>query len=241
MAQYRFNWAAYARGMSQIISVEFMVVSVSFLGFGALIRDSQLDIFQGLLLSASIWALPGQVVMVSLLEEGAGVLTIALAVSLTAVRLLPMVVSILPLVDDTGSPRWLKYLLSYFVSISVWVLANRRLLSIEKSERLAWLMGVASTFWIAMIGVTAVGYHLANFLPVLLSTCLVFITPTFFFIALFTTARMRMDYLALGFGAALGLTLYFIVPEYDFLLAGIIGGTAAYYLGRTRKKTGSAE
>jgi len=168
MAQYHFNWAAYARGMSQVISVEFLVVSVSFLGFGALIRDSQLDIFQGMLLSASVWALPGQVVMVSLLEEGAGVWTIALAVSLTAVRLLPMVVSILPVVNYPGSPRWLKYLLSYFVSISVWVLANRRLLSIEKSDRLAWLLGVASTFWTLMICVTAIGYHLANFLPILL-------------------------------------------------------------------------
>jgi len=212
-----------------------MVVSFSFLGFGALIRDSQLNIFHGILLSGSVWALPGQVVMVSLLEEGAALLTIAVAVSLTAVRLLPMVVSLLPVIHCPHTPRWLNYLLSYFVSISVWVLANRKLLEIERPERLAWLLGVATTFWFIMLGVTVLGYHLSHLLPPILSTCLVFVTPTFFFISLFTSARIAMDYLAISAGTILGPVLYFIIPEFDFLLAGIIGGTVAYFLGRSKR------
>jgi len=45
-----------------------------------------------------------------------------------------------------------------------------------------------------------------------------------------------MDYLALGAGTVLGPILYFIIPQFDFLLAGVIGGTAAYFLGRARQR-----
>ena len=86
-----------------------------------------------------------------------------------------------------------------------------------------------------MLAVTFAGYYLSHFLPPILAACLVFITPTFFFISLFTAARMRVDYLALGAGTLLGPVLYLVIPEFDFLLAGIIGGTAAYFLGRTVK------
>ena len=235
MAKYQFNWAAYAKGMSQVISVEFLVLSVSFLGFGAFIRDSQLDVFHGMFLTGAVWALPGQVVLVNLLQEGAAWLTIAVAVSLTAIRFLPMMVSMLPLVNQPGTPRWQLYLLSYFVSISVWVLANRHLHSIEKPQRLPWLMGVGTIFWAAMLGVIVAGYHLAGFLSPLMSISLVFLTPTFFYISLFATARMAMDFAALAAGTILGPVLYFIIPQFDFLLAGLIGGTAAYFFGRTRK------
>ncbi len=236
MARYHFNWAAYIKGLSQVISIEFLVLSVSFLGFGAFIRDSQFDIFHGMFLTGVIWALPGQVVLVNLVQEGAVWLTIAVAVSLTAIRFLPMMVSMLPLVNNPGTPRWLLYLLSYFVSISVWVLAHRHLHNIEKSERLPWLMGVGTIFWAAMLGVIVIGYHLAGFLPPLLSISLVFLTPTFFYISLFATARIVMDYLALAAGTILGPALYFIIPQFDFLLAGVIGGTVAYYLGRLHNK-----
>jgi predicted branched-subunit amino acid permease len=236
MAHYRFNWAAYVKGMSQVASFEFLVLSVSFLGFGAFIRDSQLDIFHGMFLTGAIWALPGQVVLVNLLQEGAAWLTIAVAVSLTAIRFLPMMVSMLPLVNHPGTPRWLLYLLSYFVSISVWVLANRHLHNVERPERLPWLMGVGSVFWAAMLGVIVIGYHLGGFLPPLLSISLVFLTPTFFYISLFSGARIAMDYLALGVGTLLGPVLYFIVPQFDFLLAGVVGGTVAYFLGRVHRK-----
>jgi len=230
MAHYRFNWAAYVKGMCQVASFEFMVLSVSFLGFGAFIKDSQLNVFHGIFLTGAIWALPGQVVLVNLLQEGAAWLTIAIAVSLTAIRFLPMMVSMLPLVNHPGTPRWLLYLLSYFVSISVWVLANRHLHTVERSQRLPWLMGVGTVFWAAMLGVIVIGYYLANFLPPLLAISLVFLTPTFFYISLFATARIVMDYLALAAGTILGPVFYFVVPQFDFLLAGLIGGTAAYFL-----------
>ena len=241
MAKYQFNWAAYAKGMSQVISIEFLVLSVSFLGFGAFIRDAQLDVFHGMFLTGAIWALPGQVVLVNLLQEDAVWLTIAVAVSLTAIRFLPMMVSMLPLVNHPGTPRWLLYLLSYFVSISVWVLANRHLHKVEKSQRLSWLMGVGTIFWAAMLGVIVVGYYLAGFLPPLLSISLVFLTPTFFYISLFATARVAMDFLALAAGTILGPILYFIIPQFDFLIAGVVGGTAAYFFGRVRRKQGLQE
>lgn len=235
MAQYRFNWAAYVKGMGQVISFEFLVLSVSFLGFGALVGNSQLEIFHAMLMTGIVWALPGQVVLVSLLEEGAAPLTIVVAVTLTAVRLLPMVVSMLPQVNSPGTPVWILYLLSYFVAISVWVLANRALPSMARTERLAWLLGAASTFWTTMLVVVAIGYHLAGYLPTILATCLVFITPTFFFVSLFSAARMRVDYLALAAGTILGPVFYLVIPEFDFLVAGIVGGTVAYFLGRVGK------
>lgn len=239
MARYQFDWSAFRTGMTKVVSMEFLVLCLSFIGFGALIRDSVFDLSHGIFMSLFIWAMPGQVVMVNLLQEGAAPLTIALAVTLTAVRLMPMVIALLPLLRTKNTPRWLNYVVAYFIAITMWILANRHMHEVEREQRLPWLLGVGVAFLSSVAVVVTIGYYLAGFLPPVLAMCVVFITPLFFFISLVSAAKVRMDYLALIFGVVLGPIFYVIIPEFDLLIAGVLGGTIAYFLGRGQRLKGS--
>ncbi|MEO0729455.1 MAG: AzlC family ABC transporter permease, partial [Pseudomonadota bacterium] len=61
-------------------------------GFGALAVDAGVTLELSLLMSVIFFALPAQVVLIDELARGASVLVVALAVSVTAIRLLPMAV-----------------------------------------------------------------------------------------------------------------------------------------------------
>ena len=241
MARYIFDWAAFRTGMKQVASIEFLVLCVSFIGFGALIHDSQLELAHGIFMSVFIWAMPGQVVLLNMLQEGAAPLAIALAVTLTAVRLMPMVMAVMPLLRTENSPRWLNYCVAYFIAITMWILSNRCMGDIERPKRLPWLLGVGVAFLSSVIVVTTIGYHLAGVLPPVLAMCVVFITPLFFFTSLLAAAKIRMDYMALVFGCALGPIFYVLIPEFDLLIAGVSGGTIAYFLGRHARENGQGE
>lgn len=238
MARYIFDWAAFRAGMKQVASMEFMVLCVSFIGFGALIHDSQLELAHGIFMSVFIWAMPGQVVLLNMLQEGAAPLAIALAVTLTAVRLMPMVMSVMPLLRADNTPRWLNYCVAYFIAITMWILANRCMHDIDRPKRMPWLLGVGVAFLASVTVVTSIGYHLAGFLPPVLGMCVVFITPLFFFTSLLVAAKLRMDYLALVAGCVLGPIFFVLIPEFDLLIAGVSGGTLAYFLGRNARAAG---
>ena len=86
-----YFWHGVRRG----VGVPLIVLSASFLGFGALIRESNLELIHGILSTVTGWALPGQVALVELYAVGAPLAVIALAVGLTNARLLPMTVTLM--------------------------------------------------------------------------------------------------------------------------------------------------
>ena len=78
--------------------------------------------FETLFASALIWALPAQVILIGALASGAGVAAALVAVSLSSIRLLPMVCSILPVVFGPGTPLITRMAASHYVAQTVWVL-----------------------------------------------------------------------------------------------------------------------
>ena len=88
----RYDWSAFWPGVTGILSLAGLVMCASFLGFGALLNGMGLPLWPGLATTLLIWALPGQVVLLTLFQEGAALVAICLAVSVTAIRLLPMVI-----------------------------------------------------------------------------------------------------------------------------------------------------
>src|SRR5262245_52557096 len=79
-------------------SVFVLVVTGSYIGIGAL--GHEFGFSAGWVVSTSllIWAAPAQVILVSTLGAGAAMIEAALAVTLSSVRLLPMVVALLPII-----------------------------------------------------------------------------------------------------------------------------------------------
>ena len=72
----------------------------------------------------------------------------------------------------------------------------------------------------------------AEALPSSLAATLVYFTPAFFLISLFGSAHWRFDYWAILLGAALAPVAGALAPRFDLLIAGLVGGTVAFFLAR---------
>ena len=72
------------------------VLFATALGFGALARDAGFSLGHAAFLSLTMFALPNQVVLIDQLARGATIASAALAVTLAAVRLFPMVAATMP-------------------------------------------------------------------------------------------------------------------------------------------------
>ena len=96
------------------------VLFATALGFGALARDSGFTLGQTAFLSLTMFALPNQVVLIDQLARGATVAGAALAVTLTAVRLFPMVATIMPTLRGSRRRLVLEVLAAHFVAVTTW-------------------------------------------------------------------------------------------------------------------------
>lgn len=226
------RWPAYWRGMRLMVTTPGLVLFMTAIGFGALARDSGLTLGHALFLSTAVYALPAQVVLVDQLARGASIAAAALAVTLTAVRLLPMTVSLLPYLRDTRSGFALKLLAVHFIAVTAWVEGNRRLPSEPLETRVPFFVGIGMGMAVMTATGSLAGYVAATGLPPVLAATLLFATPVYFLLALFLGMRTRTDMAAIALGALLGPVMFRLAPGLDLLLTGLIGGTLAILIGR---------
>ena len=232
-----YDWSALKAGPKGALSIAALVMSASFMGFGALVRALGFDLEMGLATIPIIWALPGQVLYLSMVAQGAGLFAIFLAVTVAAVRLMPMVMLVLAEVAVEKAPKLPQFILAYFIAVTTWVLAQERVPKLPRRQRLPWLLGLALTLLVGMLAITSAGYYLAGIVPPLLAAALAFLTPVFFYLALFANARFGFDYVAAGLGTVLIWPLMHWIPDYDMLVAGLVGGTIAWFFAPRGKKT----
>ena len=213
---------------------------VSFFGFGALAQDLGFGFYQTVLIAAFIYALPGQVVLITAMAQGMALIPLILAVSFSAVRLFPMTVSLMPQLKMPDTPRWQLYAASHFVAITIWIESMRRLPELERADRLPFFVG----FGIAMIATStlgsAAGFVLSNSLPVMLAAALLFLMPIYFLVTLSNAARVLSDRYAFVFGLVLGPLVYMVFPEGDLIVTGLVGGTLGWLLARWRGQKAKA-
>ena len=227
----------FCRGTSGIISVPALILMVSFIGFGVLCRESGLTLGQSVFMTASVWALPSQVVLVGSMASGASLLVTAIAVTLSAVRLMPMVAAWVPMVRQPGTPRWRLLLLSHFVAITAWVWSFVALPPLPRAARIPYYAGFAVTLSVCNVAVTAASYLLAGALPVEAAAALFFLTPMYFLTALSAAARIAAERYALAIGLVLGPLLFWLDVGFNLLWAGLGGGTLAWLAGRLSRRT----
>jgi len=230
----RLTWLG--RGALHALALPVVVLMAAQVGFAALAREAGFSLIETLLLTVGVWALPSQVVFVGLVGSGASMAAVALAVALSAVRFMPMVMSWTPVVKTPTTPRWLLLLMSWFVAITAWVFAMAHLPAMDREARMPFFAGFAVTLTLANAAIVAVAYRAIGAMPDLIAAALVFLTPIYFLIALWSAARARTDYLALAAGLVLGPAFAVLTPAADLLLAGVVGGTLAYVVGRRARR-----
>lgn len=230
----RYDWRWLGSGVRHAFTLPGLVMAMSFLGFGALVHSVDFPLGAAVLMDVFMWALPGQVVFVDVFTRGVPLLLAALAVTLTAVRLMPMVVLVLARARLPGAPRWPEYVAAHFIAATLWVMSEMYMDRVPRAGRVPWIIGLGLTLMTGMALATVVGWHLTGRLPLPVAAALVFFTPAFFLLALADGARRLMDWLAIAAGLVIGPLAHLWWPDWDLLIAGLVGGTLAFLLAGRR-------
>lgn len=158
---------------------------------------------------------------------------VAVTITLSSIRLLPMCLSILPMLRSQGVRRRTIFLAAHFVAVTVWVESLRRLPDVRRERRVPFFFGFAITCIAVSALFTQAGYFLTAALPTPLAVGVLFLTPVYFLSTLVRGARAPVDWLAMAFGLALApLTQAYVGGGLDLLVLGLVGGTGAYAVGR---------
>ena len=211
-----------------------IVLFGTYVGIGALAHDYGFSLPWLALSTALVWAGPAQVILLSALGTGASLFEAALAVGLSGMRLLPMVVSLLPLIRGPQTRTRELLIPAHLTAISMWVECLRYLPTMPRERRIAFCNGIGTGFLLAAeIGGVA-GFYLAASLPRLLSATLLFLTPMSFLISTVRNAKLVVDRLALVFGFVIGPLLAYFAVDLDLMWTGLVGGSLAYGIYRLR-------
>ncbi|MEJ6785493.1 AzlC family ABC transporter permease [Aminobacter sp. Piv2-1] len=218
----------YLRGARTAVSIPGLILASAFVGFAGLAKEAGLTLAETVFMVGMVWALPAKVVLVGAILSGASLPAAAFAVALSSIRLAPMVVALVPELRGPKTPRWVLYVLSHFVAVTSWVLAMERLRGIPRDMRTSYYAGLGSTLVLVNMAVVAIVFLLADSLPPAVSAALFLLTPMYFLTSLWGSARERAGHVAMAIGLVVGPLLHLVVPGFDLLGAGLIGGGVAF-------------
>lgn len=227
--------AFFAGARAACFSVMSYVLIGTYIGIAALAHDFGFSVWWVMASTVLVWAGPGQVILISSLGTGAPLIEAVVACSLSSARLLPMVISLLPIMRSPDTPLHKLLLPAHLTAVSMWIELQRLLPAVPREARIAFGNGLGLAFMMAAHVGTVVGFYLATSLPSWLTAGMLFITPMSFLISTTRNCRLLMDWLALAFGLVVGPVLAWQQVGLDILWTGLGAGTAAYALHRLRK------
>lgn len=224
--------AWFMRGVRAAVSVPGMILTSAFVGFAGLAQEAGFSLAETVFMVAVVWALPAKVVLIGAVLSGSSIWGAAFAVALSSVRLLPMVVALVPEMRGSRTPRWALYALSHFVAVTSWVLAMEQLRGVPRELRTTFYAGLGGSLVVANMVVVAAVFVVAGSLPPAVSAALLLLTPMYFLTSLWGSTRERAGHVAMVLGLLLGPLFHVVLPGFDLLAAGLIGGGGAYAIHR---------
>jgi predicted branched-subunit amino acid permease len=205
-----------------------LVLFATYLGIGALAHDTHFSLAWALVSTALVWAGPAQIILITTLGSGATVVQAAIAVTVSAVRLFPMVVSVMPMMRTPQTRRRHLVLVAHLTAVTLWVECFRFLPHVPRERRIAFIHGLGAGLIVVCLTATTTGYFLAANLSPLLGAAILMLTPLAF---LFSTTRNCVelaDFVALALGLALYPLAAMLDSGVDILVSGASAGTIAY-------------
>jgi predicted branched-subunit amino acid permease len=215
-------------------SVFFYVLIGNYLGIGALAHEFGFSLIWMILCTVLIWAAPAQLILISTLGT-ATYIEVAVAVTLSSVRFLPMVAALLPSLRGPDTRQRDLILPMHFTAISVWVEGMRLASTRPRAERVTFYNGLGTGLMLSAAVSSAVGFVLAARLPPLLAAALLFFTPMAVLMVSARNARTLLDGLAFGLGLAVWPVVAALELGLELMWTGLIAGTIAYVVHRIRE------
>ena len=229
------NLHAFGRGLfAATQTILTYTLFATYLGVGALSHDLNFSPLRAMLATALLWAAPAQMILLTALGSGGAVVQAAAAVSLSAIRLRPMVVALLPMLRGPKTKSRHLILPTHFVAVTVWVESMRLVPQVPREHRIAFVNGLGTGVMGATVVSTLVGYNLAATLPPLFGAAVLFLTPISFLLTA-ANSKLLVDRLALALGVALLPLANLLDTGVDMLIAGVSAGTIAYVVRRIRR------
>jgi predicted branched-subunit amino acid permease len=233
--QWHSSFRAFLGGVRSVgATILTLVLFATYLGIGALAHDTGFSLGWTLASTAFVWAGPAQIILVSTLGSGATILQSAIAVTVSAVRLFPMVVSVLPMMRTPETKRRHLILVAHLTAVTLWVECFRFLPHVPRERRIAFIQGLGCGLVGVCLVANTIGYTLAASLSPLFAAAILMLTPLAF---LFSTARNCKEFadvVALVLGLALFPVATLLNSGVDILVSGVVAGTIAYGVHRAR-------
>jgi len=218
---------ALKRGVRDAFGSPMLVLLAGMVAYGSVAHQQGFDPWVTSLGSVFIFALPGQVVMQEMVIAGAPLISVVLAVLLTASRFVTMSITLMPQFQhrDRGP---LLYLFVHLVAMTSWAVSMRTFPSLRAKDRLPYFAGFATAVWLVSFPGTFAGYWLSEEVPGWMGYGLALINPLFFLLS-FVELRSRTSLVAVLLGLILGPLTYLWDPTSSLLVSGLLGGTLAYW------------
>jgi predicted branched-subunit amino acid permease len=211
-----------------------LVLFATYLGIGALAHGSHFSLAWALASTIFVWAGPAQIILISTLGSGATIVQAAIAVTVSAVRLFPMVVSVLPLFRSPNTKRRHLILVAHLTAVTLWVECFRFLPQVPRDRRIAFIHGLGGGLVCVCLTATTVGYTLAANLSDLLAAGILMLTPLAFTYSTARNSRELADIVALVLGLLFFPLAAMLDSGLDILVSGVTAGTVAYGVHRWR-------
>jgi predicted branched-subunit amino acid permease len=234
---WKSSFRAFGWGMRSVAStILALVLFATYLGIGALAHDSGFSLAWTLFSTLLVWAGPAQIIVITTLASGATIVQAAIAVTVSAIRLFPMVASVLPMMRTPDTRRYQLILVAHFTAVTLWVECHRFLPQVPRNRRIAFVHGLGSGLVCVSLTANTIGYLLAANLSQTFASAILLLTPLAF---LFSTARNSKEFadiLALALGLAFYPLASLLNSGLDILLSGVGAGTIAYGVHRWRAR-----
>lgn len=233
--QWHSSLRTFALGLRSITAtVLTLVLFATYLGIGALAHDTHFSLAWALAGTAFVWAGPAQIILISTLSSGATIVQAAIAVTVSAVRLFPMVVSVLPMIRTPTTKRRHLILVAHLIAVTLWVESFRFLPQVPRERRIAFVQGLGIGLVSVCLTATTIGYVLAASLSQTFAAAILMMTPLAFLFSTARNCRELADGAALGLGMLLFPVVALLNTGVDILISGVLAGSIAYGVHRWR-------
>lgn len=223
--------AVFLRAIIDSLSLPAFILLTTMMGFGSLARAAGFGPEMAAVSTVLIWGLPGQLAMVDVAAAGHGMFAAAMACSLANARFMPMVVSFLPTIGAGASRPGPLFFYAQLLSINSWAMSLKAFPYVDPKFRRFYYVVFALSILAAAVAGTLLGYHASGVLPRPAVLGVLFLSPLFFSLVL-SSAPGAGPKLSLLFGCVVMVAARALVPDFDLLASGLVGGSLGFWLGR---------
>lgn len=216
------------RGVKDALGTPALGLGLSMLAFGAYLKASGFNIYQSFLSTFFAFALPGQYVMTETLLAGGNLFNIFFAVLLTNIRLFPMTIYLMPILQNKSKSKFSHYILSHLIAVTSWINMLKKQNKVKQSQKFNYFLGMGGVLWLISIIATVVGYLLSDILEKKLLVALVFFNPLYFLIMTVITVDKKHLRITFILSIITFPLLYQFTNDWSILLAGILSGTIGF-------------